>query len=101
MTQNVYLTTDPIAGSYQLVGAAYFPGPLAPGQFVDESVLVPGNLVPPLGTYWVVVATDANDNAAELNEGNNNRVSTAPVLVTSEYTAIVHAGTAMPRWEHP
>jgi len=41
VTQNVYLTTDPIAGSYLLVGAAYFPGPLAPGQFVDESVLVP------------------------------------------------------------
>jgi subtilase family serine protease len=94
VTQNVYLTTDPIAGSYLLVGAAYFPGPLAPGQFVDESVLVPGNLVPSLGTYWVVVAADANDNAAELNEGNNNRVSTAPVLVTSEYSAIVYAGTA-------
>ena len=61
---------------------------------MDESVLVPGNLVPSLGTYWVVVAADANDNAAELNEGNNNRVSTAPVLVTSEYSAIVYAGTA-------
>jgi subtilase family serine protease len=94
VTQNVYLTTDPTAGSYQLVGAAYFPGPLAPGQFVDESVLVPGSLVPPLGKYWVVVTADANDNAAELNEVNNNRVSTAPVLVTPEYSAIVHAGTA-------
>ena len=102
VTQNVYLTTDPIAGSYQLVGAAYFPGPLAPGQSVDESVLVPGNLVPPLGTYWVVVAADANNNAEELNEANNNRVSPAPVCGDTGIFRHRPCGHwPMPWWERP
>ncbi len=95
VTQNVYLTTSPATpGSYLLVGSAYFPGPLAAGQYVDQSLVVPGSAVPLPGTYYVVVIADANNNATELNEANNGLVSTTPVVVSPEYTATVKAGVS-------
>jgi hypothetical protein len=92
VTQNVYFTTDPVAGNYILVGSAYSLGSLAPGQYADQTSLVPGSALPPPGNYWVVVVADANNNALELNEANNYSVSSAPIVVSPEYTATVKAG---------
>ena len=92
VTQNVYFTTNPVDGNYLLMGSAYFSGPLAAGQYVAQSVVVPGSALPPPGIYWVVVTADANNNAIELIEGNNSAASLAPVAISPEYTATVHAG---------
>ena len=92
VTQNVYFTTNPISGSYLLVGSAYFAGPLASGQYAEQSVVVPGSSLPAPGIYWVIVTADANNNAVELNEGNNNAAASAPLVVSPEYTATVQAG---------
>ena len=92
VTQNIYLTTDPSSGSYLLVGAGAFGNPLAAGQFADQLIFVPGGAVPQPGTYWVVVAADAGNAAAELNELNNVAVSRTPVIITNEYTATIKAG---------
>ena len=94
VTQNVYLTTNPTTGTYLPAGSAYFPGPLAAGQYVDESLVVPGSSMPLPGTYYVVVIADANNNAAELNEANNALVSATTVVVLPEYTATVKAGVS-------
>ena len=92
VTQNAYLTTNPVSGSYLLVGSTSFSGPLAPGQYVDESLVVPGNAVPLPGTYWVVVTANAGNTAVELNQANNSSASSTPTIVSLEYTATVTAG---------
>ena len=92
VTQNVYLTSDPVAGGYLLMGGAYFPGPLAPGQNVAQSVVVPGGALPPPGTYWVIVTADANNNAVELDEDNNSSAASAPLVISPDYSATVRAG---------
>ena len=92
ITQNVYLTTDPLAGTYLLIGAASFAGTLASGQYVDQSLVVAGSALPAPGTYWVVVIANANNDALELSPANNTLVSSAPVVVSPEFTATVKAG---------
>jgi len=93
VNQNVYLTTDPTSANYFPVGTTYFPGPLAAGQYVDESLVVPGTGLAAPGTYWVVVIADAYNTAAELNEINNTSVSQTPVVIAPAYFATVMAGT--------
>lgn len=92
VTQNAYLTTNPVSGSYLLIGSTSFSGPLAPGQYVDESLVVPGSAVPLPGTYWVVITADAGNAAVELDEANNSSASSTPTVVSLEYTATVTAG---------
>ncbi|SPE55274.1 hypothetical protein SBV1_2120012 [Verrucomicrobia bacterium] len=92
VTQNVYLTTNLSSSSYALAASTYFAGPLAPGQYVDQTVVVPGSSVSLPGSYWVVVLADANNNAVELNKANNEAVSAAQVVVSAEYSATVTAG---------
>jgi hypothetical protein len=92
VTQAVYLTTDPVAGTYIGVGTSFFAGPLTPGQYADALVVIPGNTLPPPGTYWVIVAADADNNALELNKANNNAASSSPVVIAPLYSATVKAG---------
>ena len=92
VTQNVYLATDPTWGSYVLVGTVTNFGSLSPGQYVDQSVLVPASALGSPGTNWVVVLADANGDSVEVNKANNTAVSTHPIVVSAEYTATVKAG---------
>ena len=75
------------SGSNLLVGVSSFGGPLLGGQSSGQFVVVPGSAVPPPGTYWIIVQADAGNAVAELNEMNNQAVSSTPVIITSEYTA--------------
>jgi hypothetical protein len=92
VTQKVYLTTNASSGNNLLVGSVPFGGPLAPGQFVDQSVFVPGSALASPGTYDVVVTADADNAATELNEANNTTVSATGVAISAEYSAAVKAG---------
>ena len=94
VSQNVYLTTNPTAGVYVLAGSAYFAGPLAAGQYVDVSLVVPGSSMPLPGTYYVVAVVDGNNDAVVLNEANNAFVSKTTVVVSPEYSAVVTAGVS-------
>jgi hypothetical protein len=92
VNQKVYLTTDPSAGPSLLVGSVPFGGTLAAGQFVDQSVFVPGSALASPGTYWVIVNADADNQAIELTKANNSTVSTTAIIISPEYTATVKAG---------
>ena len=92
VTQKVYLTADPSAGTSLLVGSVPFSGTLAPGQYVDQALFVPGSALALPGTYWVVVDADADSQAIELNKANNSAVSSTAIMISPEYTATVRAG---------
>jgi hypothetical protein len=94
VSQYVYLTTNPATGTYLAAGSASLPGPLAAGQYVDESLVVPGSSMPLPGVYYVVVMADGNNNAAELNKANNALVGAATITVLPEYTATVKASVS-------
>jgi hypothetical protein len=94
VNQSIFLTTNPSSGANQQVGTVAFPGPLAPGQYVDLSLGVPASSLPPPGDYWVLVTANADGATAESNTANDTGISAAPMVVGVEYTAQVQAGVA-------
>ncbi|MDD3643566.1 MAG: CARDB domain-containing protein, partial [Candidatus Krumholzibacteria bacterium] len=78
----VYLSTDSLAGSDQLLGTFEWSGtvPESGGSYSTEhQVLIPDNIT---GTRWLIIVTDAQNAIIEDGaEGNNTIISTA-VTVT-------------------
>ncbi len=104
IAQRVWLSDDPLAGNDTLVGEYTFNQSnesIAPGLSFQQTVSTFLPLQP--GDYWVVVTADAANTAVEIDEGNNTRISSAPIHVAAEYTATVQteittalAGTVVP-----
>ncbi len=92
ISQAVYLITDSAPGSAVLVGTVPFGGPLSPGQYVDQSLMVPGSALASPGSYRIQVLADAGGATTEINKANNTGVSANSIVVSSGYTAVVKAG---------
>ena len=91
VSQYVYLAPNSVAGSSSLAGTVFFSGPLAAGQYVDESVSIPASVLTSPGTFRVWVTADANGEAVEINKANNTAVSATSIVVSAEYSATVKA----------
>ena len=100
----VYLRTDPLAFGGILVGSYTLSAALEPGQFFEQSLQ--GTFPTAIGTYYLVVTTDADAKFPETLEDNNLRVS-APIAVQAPFTVTVEtsvnsasAGTPIPLTGH-
>ena len=88
LVQRVFLSTTPTPGTGTLVAQADYNGPLAVGQFVDETVSVLMPSVP--GTYWLIAQADAANNVLELSK-DNNFLASPPLTVLPAYNATIVA----------
>ncbi len=70
-TETVFLSTDGVAGSDQVLGTFSVPGPLAAGESVvqSRSVKLPAGVS---GDHWFVVTTDAGEVVQESGSPANN-----------------------------
>jgi len=83
----VSLSRDPVMGDDLLVAQSRSTETLAVGATVErtESVELPVEV----GSYWVVVETDAEQALDEVLENNNAVISSQPIVVTADYEAWV------------
>ncbi|MDH7498796.1 MAG: CARDB domain-containing protein, partial [candidate division NC10 bacterium] len=70
-TDYVYLSSDPMVGGDQLLGAFPFTGSIAPGQSVSrtQEITLPMDLQ---GQHWVIVLTDGQNQVFEHASDSNN-----------------------------
>ncbi|HNT15032.1 MAG TPA: CARDB domain-containing protein [Verrucomicrobiota bacterium] len=102
IVQRIWLSTNQLIGPHNvLVGQAGFNGPLPAGAAIGQSISV--RMPQAAGQYWVIVQADAMDGAVELDENNNFRIASAPMVVGAAYDAVVQtsleaapAGTPVP-----
>ena len=88
-TQRIYVSEDPVSGGDLIAAQVTWPEPVAPGGFPDQTANI--RLPSQPGTFWIVVQGDADLEVNELVEGNNTRLSDAPVVASASYTAVVTA----------
>ena len=76
-------------GNDKFLGQYIFPDNVPPGQFFDvvQSFYLPRDAA----QYWLIAKTDKDSQIGELLEDNNVAIS-APIQVTTTYTASVVAG---------
>jgi hypothetical protein len=101
-TDRVYLSTDQqLSGDDQELASATFTGPLGVGQTYTLSRQV--TLPQATGTYWILVATDADNVLTEESKFNNVSASTNALTIAPAYLVTVVSdvhlavnGTAIP-----
>ncbi|MCP5521847.1 MAG: hypothetical protein H7A46_09910 [Verrucomicrobiales bacterium] len=97
----VFLSRDEVVGDDTLVGQFTFSGSIPEGDYFEQTLQARAPLS--VGSYWVVIVTDAADEVSESLETNNVTVSTTPIEVVAAYDAVVEtpvevapAGTVIP-----
>ncbi len=83
----VYLSEDSFGQNRALVAQSPFEGAIPAGLFFEQTLQV--RLPLAAGDYWVVVEVDAAEQIAEILEGNNTRISPAPIASHPAYGAWV------------
>ena len=92
IVQRVWLSSDPLSDERTLVGEFTFNQAgesIPPGASFQQSISA--FLPHESGAYWIIVTADALNAVAEIDENNNTRISSAPIQVLAEFTAVVQA----------
>ncbi len=84
-TDQLFLSSDSLAGNDQFLASAFFSGSLAPGQSLTRTQQV---TLPAFGTgnRFAVAEADASAVLFEENEANNTAVAAAPIVIPATLT---------------